>query len=93
MSENKLQRGHVMAVMLDGRFRTLAELDTELRHRGHFYLTTGISARLRELRNPVYGGWTVERRTKPGSTDRTQEYRVVAPRPSAITGTQQPLFA
>jgi hypothetical protein len=82
-----------MAIMLDGKFRTLFELDEELRERSHIYLTTSISARLRELRAPDFGGWIVERRQRKGATDRVQEYRLLAPRPKAMPGTQQDLFA
>jgi hypothetical protein len=76
MSENAKQRMNVMSVMKDGKFRTLFELDRELRNRGSVYLTTSISARLRELRNPAFGGWIVERRRREGSSERTFEYRV-----------------
>lgn len=81
MTENTHQRQAVLALMSDGKFRTLFELERELRKRGRTYLSTSISARLRELRNPKFGGWIVERRRREGATDRTQEYRVVAPEP------------
>jgi hypothetical protein len=74
MSENAKQRMNVMSVMLDGKFRTLFELDRELRNRGYVYLTTSISARLRELRNPAFGGWIVERRRREGASERVFEY-------------------
>jgi hypothetical protein len=68
-----------MAVMLDGQWRTLFELDQELQRRGHTYLTTSISARLRELRQKEFGQWSVDRRHREGASDRVQEYRVTAP--------------
>jgi hypothetical protein len=80
MSENAKQRMNVMAVMLDGKFRTLFELDRELRNRGHVYLTTSISARLRELRNSAFGGWIVERRRREGSSERVFEYSLQSPK-------------
>lgn len=93
MSLNAQQRGNVMTIMLDGRWRTLFELESDLKSRGYTYLTTSISARLRELRNPDYGEWIVERRTRPGSSDRVQEYRVLPPKPAAMPGVQQEMFA
>lgn len=55
-SRLRAQLGRVRAVMLDGRWRTLAEIET----------ATGdpqasISARLRDLRKAKFGGWVVER--------------------------------
>jgi hypothetical protein len=76
MSENAKQRTAVLAVMGDGKFWTLFELDQELRNRGRTYLTTSISARLRELRNPKFGGWIVERRLRHPAVLRTFEYSV-----------------
>lgn len=84
MSENTLQRQIVLAVMKDGRWRTLMELDRELMRHGRIYLSTSISARLRELRNPKFGGWTVERRRREGATDRTQEYRIRPAEPQRL---------
>jgi len=75
MSEHTIQRLAVLEVMADGRYRTLFELDAELRRRGYLYLTTSISARLRDLRKPRFGGWTVERY----SEGRTSWYRIVRP--------------
>jgi len=79
MSEHTIQRLAVMEVMADGRYRTLFELDAELRKRGYLYLTTSISARLRQLRNAQFGGWTVEARLRSG---RTWEYALRPPRPA-----------
>ena len=87
MTENTRQRQIVLAIMQDGKYRTLFELERELRNRGRTYLSTSISARLRELRNPKFGGWIVDRRKREGATGRTQEYAIRRAQPQ-----QQQLF-
>lgn len=69
---NRQQR-RVAELMADGEWRTLAAIST----------ATGdpeasVSARLRDLRRPSMGGFTVERRRAlPGSG--TYQYRLLAP--------------
>jgi hypothetical protein len=64
------QLSDVRNVMCDGIWRTLDEIISAI-GRG---TQTGISARLRDLRKPKFGGWTVEsrRRTPNG----LWEYRI-----------------
>lgn len=54
----------VRDVMLDARWRTLADISWMLNvgHRKHYTPESSISARLRDLRKPKFGGYTVERR-------------------------------
>ena len=57
--EERLRRQlrHVRSIMLDGRWHTLPELA-----RGTNWLTTSMSARVRDLRKERFGGWVVHRR-------------------------------
>lgn len=64
-----MQLRAVCEFMLDGRWRTLGEISLALRR----YPEASISARLRDLRKPRFGGWTVERRYAGGGI---WEYRV-----------------
>lgn len=67
------QLAAVKDLMLDGRFRTLEEIQRELRAQGIEAMLQGISARLRDLRKRRFGSHTVERRKRaPGLF----EYRV-----------------
>jgi|LakMenE01Jun11ns_1017448.scaffolds.fasta_scaffold9676379_3 hypothetical protein len=59
----------VLNVMRDGIWRTLDEIISEI-GRG---TQTGISARLRDLRKPKFGGWIVESRRISGGG---WEYRI-----------------
>lgn len=63
-------RDMVELVMSDGRARTLWEIQQAveaLPHGAHFSEST-ISARIRDLRKPHYGGHTIKRRTRHGQT-------------------------
>jgi hypothetical protein len=65
------QLGMVKHLMLDGRWRTLGQVEAQ----------TGapqasVSARLRDLRKPKFGGYTVERRYVG---EGVWEYRVLKP--------------
>jgi len=65
------QMGRVAALMIDGNWRTLAEVaavtsDPE----------ASISARLRDLRKPKFGGHTVERRARGARELGLFEYRL-----------------
>lgn len=52
----------VKAVMRDGKLRTLDEIARELRRRfGRGLMQTTVSARVRDLRKPEYGGFEVQR--------------------------------
>jgi hypothetical protein len=50
------QLAHVRSIMLDGQWHTLPELAS-----GTSWLTTSMSARLRDLRKKRFGGWIVHR--------------------------------
>lgn len=80
------QMRRVLDAMIEGAWVTLAELA---------YLThdpeSSLSAQLRHLRKPQFGGWIVEKRRRRGQG--TWEYRVLAPRPTgqlelALCGSQ-----
>ena len=70
------QREEVLAIMRDGNYYTLPDLSRLLNQK---YLTTSISARLRELRLERFGGWTVEK-ILVGTGSRTYAYRLVPKR-------------
>lgn len=76
-AENKAQRKRVLAIMADGAERTLLQLCKEM---GIPCLQTSVSMRLRELRQPKYGGWRVLKRSENGLTF---YYRVLPPVPVA----------
>ncbi|TAL40788.1 MAG: hypothetical protein EPN91_12340 [Salinibacterium sp.] len=67
------QLGAVVAIMRDGEWRTLAEL-AELVSAPE----ASVSARLRDLRKPRFGAWTVERRRVPEGNG-LHQYRAVKP--------------
>lgn len=66
------QLGQILNLMDDGRFRTLGEIA--------LYVgapETSVSARLRDLRKPEFGSFTVLRRAKKGTGTRMVfEYQV-----------------
>lgn len=72
------QHAEILALMLDGRWRTLAEIESATG-----YPQASISAQLRHLRKPRFGGYEVDkrRRTTDGGT---WEYRVFKPYPAQM---------
>lgn len=71
------QAQRVLDVMRDERWRTLGELaaatgDPE----------ASVSARLRDLRKPGFGGWLVDRRHRGDPSHGQYEYRLLPPRTS-----------
>jgi len=58
---NKTQRA-VLQIMQDGEWHTLNQLHTALRFMGIRASEASISARLRDLRKPRFGGYTIERK-------------------------------
>ena len=74
----KTNRERIQWLMLDGTFRTTAEIRAALM----LSPETEVTARLREMRKPPYGGWCIECRIRPG-TVRTREYGL-KPRRSGI---------
>jgi len=64
------QLDRVTSLMRDGRWRTLGEIAQSVEGS-----EPAVSARLRDLRKPRFGGWTVERRYVAGGL---WEYRVIA---------------
>ncbi len=77
MSETDNQRSRVLELMKDGKYRTLFEIENQLRQRGYCYLTTSISARLREIRAL---GFEIEKY----SEGKTWWYRVIVPVPASL---------
>lgn len=75
------QRETIKTLMLDGIWRTLPEI-----HQATRYPEASISAQLRHLRKPRFGGYTVEKRRVNGGG--LYEYRVIEPAPT----TQSELF-
>ena len=74
MSKQATQIRRVRNLMLDGRWRTLWDIQDEIG--SPRASETSISARLRDLRKSEHGGYAVERRLiRPG----TYEYRVLEP--------------
>ena len=69
------QLAYVEFVMADRHWRTFDEIRTLIRgHSGKLPSEASISARLRDLRKPQFGGYLVERRRRaPG----LHEYRVI----------------
>ena len=66
------QLDRVMALMSDGRWRTLREIAFVLTDASE----AGISARLRDLRKRSFGGYSVERRRRGDARRGVYEYRV-----------------
>lgn len=65
------QLARVRHLMRDGTWRTLRELGDEVRGS-----EASLSARLRDLRKPEYGGWVVERRRRGRPSSGLFEYKV-----------------
>lgn len=63
----------VRDVMRDGAWRTLRELSEATNSP-----EASVSARLRDLRKPRFGGLTVERRRRGAPKDGLHEYRLVS---------------
>lgn len=73
------QHARVLAFMRDGKWRTLAEISVYTRDP-----ESSVSARLRDLRKPKFGGHTVEREYVQSGLHR---YRVVV-RPELVLVSQ-----
>lgn len=71
------QLARVKAVVTDGRWRTLSELEHECQAP-----QASVSARLRDLRKPAFGRFHVERRRRGEPQLGLFEYRVLPPLPS-----------
>lgn len=63
----------VAALMLDGRWRTLAEIAAKTGGS-----EAGVSARLRDFRKEKFGGHTVARRRRGDAARGLHEYRLIA---------------
>ena len=72
------QLDRVRSVMRDGRWRTLAEIAARVEGS-----EAGVSARLRDLRKPRFGGLTVEREYVERGIWR---YRVLPANPDSFSG-------
>lgn len=66
------QYDNVKALMLDGEWRTLVEISLLTD-----YPTPSISARLRDMRKPRFGAYTVERKRRGNGRAGLFEYRVL----------------
>ena len=66
------QLNNVFIVMQDGIWRTLSEISAITTHP-----EASVSARLRDLRKPKFGGYTVNRRRRGHWMDGIYEYQVV----------------
>ena len=71
------QLGRVKALMLDGRWHSLAEIAGRVGGS-----EAGVSARLRDLRKPRNGGWNVERQRVDAGL---WEYRATVPRGTNVS--------
>lgn len=70
------QLGKVFEVMRCGKWKTLQEVREETGE--HF--DSAISARIRDLRKPKFGGYRVEARRRPGASLGLWEYRLAVKR-------------
>lgn len=65
----------VRDIMADGQWRTFDEIQALLHRREIVASEAGVSARLRDLRKPKFGGMAVEKRRR---TEGVWEYRLTA---------------
>ena len=72
------QRVRVLALMLDGEWRTLGQIATAVQGS-----EAGVSARLRDFRKSRFGGYQVERQRVTGGL---WQYRVLLPEPERSPG-------
>ena len=63
----------VLGVMSDGQWRTFAEIQARLEGMEILASEAGVSARLRDLRKPKFGGFVVEKRRRSAGV---WEYRL-----------------
>jgi hypothetical protein len=69
----RVLRNRILDLMLDGRWRTLAEIQAQCGG-----AETGVSAKLRDLRKFEFGAYTVDRRRRGNPASGLWEYRVEA---------------
>ncbi len=76
--QNRLatQLVYVRELMLSGGWWTIAQLIDAIWKRGAGATQQGVSARIRDLRKPRFGGYVVERRHAPGGAAGLYEYRI-----------------
>jgi hypothetical protein len=81
------QHERIRDLMLDGRWRTLAEIASETNDPA-----ASISAQLRHLRKPRFGSWIVEKRTRGERQHGLYEYRLLPGdgRPAVARGPAKP---
>lgn len=73
------QFDRVHGLMLDGQWRTLGEIAEAISYPPYDQASeAGVSARLRDLRKPRFGGYEVERRRRHGAG--LYEYRLIVVR-------------
>ena len=63
----------VLGIMADGQWRTFAEIQSRLEGMEILASEAGVSARLRDLRKPKFGGFVVEKRRRSAGV---WEYRL-----------------
>lgn len=73
------QRARILALMNDGQWRTLAEIETKTGDP-----QASISAQLRHLRKDRFGAYIVERQARGDRKNGLYEYRVLPPRKYAV---------
>lgn len=71
MATGTTQRDDILNLMIDGRWCTLQEIADRTD-----YPEPSVSAQLRHLRKPTYGGYTVSKRYDKAT--RIREYRIEA---------------
>ena len=73
MSEHRYLVVHLLDVLQSHRWYTLGELSDAVGGEP----VPSISARIRDLRKPFYGGYRIDRRQRAGAPARSYEYRLV----------------
>lgn len=74
----RAQHDRIRVLMLDGKWRTLSEIESITRDP-----VASISAQLRHLRKTRFGSYQVERRARGDRTHGLFEYRVLPPIPGS----------
>lgn len=72
-------RDRVHAIMCDAQWRTLAEIQAQTGGS-----ETGVSAKLRDLRKPQFGGHHVDARRRGNARDGLWEYRLIERKGGAV---------
>lgn len=79
------QHRRIKALMLDGQWRTIREIARKTADP-----EASVSAQLRHLRKPRFGGYTVERRQRGERKSGLYEYRLLPPGTGSISEKKRP---